>query len=269
MTEHEHERQHEHEAGPAHSRPTPYDLIFGASVFDDARFDLIREQAQARGVVTAAGLSMLAAAGELLRELMPPDVEGEQHREAFLQVSTLLFHAYRFRLHGCAVYEMPEPTVRELLSRTDPIGAWALRAPSPAGYLQLPRNLLWARVAEDAAAEPADGFFWSAPTADEGVRGERLDVLLALGVRQGRPGVSLVDVSLEDSERLQHWADVDARPGATDFDNVLPGGELQGYHSLTTHAEILKLVSRCLWRMDTGPAPRLLGEGGTRYRVDG
>jgi hypothetical protein len=245
--------EHRNEAG-ADPRPVPYDLIFGSADFDEGRFELIAEQARAHRAVTAPALVLLPAAGELLRGLLPEESRGAEHRDLVAQVSALLFHAFRFWLHGRCVCALDEATARSLLTRTEPVGEWPLRTPAPAGYVQLPRHLVWSRVAEDAAAEPVDGFFWSAPTADEGARGQRLDLLLALGVRRDRPGLSVVDASLEDSERLVHWADVDARPGGTDFENVLPGGELQGYHSLTTQAEVLKLASRCFWYLDTAGA---------------
>jgi hypothetical protein len=238
------------------TRPTPYDLIFGAPSFDETHFELLREQTDARPAPTATELYMQSGAGTLLRELLPDD-DTAGHRERVAQMSALMFHAFRFWRHGKRVYEMTDAAMGAiLLDRTEPVGEWRFRAPAPAGYVQLPRNLFWARVAADAAAEPVDGWFWSAPTAEEGVRGERLDLLLALGVRPRRPGVSLVDVGMEASGELTHWADVDARPGGTDFENVLPGGELQGYRSLTTHAEVLKLASLCFWWIDTAGAAR-------------
>lgn len=241
----------EHETGAGRARPTPYDLIFDPAHFDEARFRLIAEQAAARAAVTPGDLALLPAAGELLRALLPEPEEGVPHGELVTQVSALLFHSFRFWLHGRRTHEIPEADARALLGPDVVVGEWDLRAPAPAGYVTLPRNLLWARVADDAAHEPVDGFFWSAPTAGEGVRGERLDLLLALGVRRGRPGLSVVDASIEDGASLRHWGDVEARPGGTDFENVLPGGELNRYHSLTTRAEILKLVSRILWHLDT------------------
>jgi hypothetical protein len=251
-------------------RITPYALIFGAPSFDESHFTLIREQAEGRPATSPTELLMLPATGTLLRELLPEDGAAGQHRELVARLGALLFHAFRFWLHDQTVYEFTEPAARALVERSEPIGEWRLEAPAPAGYVQLPRNLFWARVAEDVAPEPADGFFWSAPTADEGVRGARVDVLLVLGVRRGRPGVSLVDVSMESGDELQHWGDVTGRPDGADFANVLPGGELQGYHALITRAEVLKLASRCLWRIDTGVAGAVEAEPGTRrFRVDG
>jgi hypothetical protein len=236
-------------AGP--DRPTPYDLIFAPPGFDESRFDGVREEAESRGAVSAGELLLLPAAGALLRELHPEAGPGDE-RERLAGAGALLFHAYRHWRHGRSVHALSERAVRALLGRTESAGSWTFRAPAPAGYVQLPRNLLWARVEADAAPEPVDGFFWSWPGSEEGARTPRLDLLFCLGVRHGRPGVSLADVSLDAAADAAQWADVEARPGGTDFENVLPGGELQGYHALTTQAEALKLAVRCFRRIDAG-----------------
>jgi hypothetical protein len=248
-------------------RPTPWSIIFEAPGFDLSAFELIREQVQAQPARSATELFMLPAAGTLLRDLLPSETEGAAHREAVQQVTALLFHSFRYWLHGRRTWEIGEAPARALLTPTGAAGGPQAVPPGPAGYLQLPRNLLWARVAADVAPEPVDGFFWSAPTEEEGARSPRLDVLLALGVRAGRPGISVVDVSVEAAEDLQQWADVEARPGGTDFENILPGGELQGYHALLTRTEVLKLAVRCFRAVAAAdvPAPP---EGG-RVVLDG
>lgn len=233
----------------ARSRVTPWDVVFGGGAFD-ARLDELEAQAPARSATTPTELFMLPAAGELLRELLPEST-ADAHREVVAQISALMFHGFRFRLHGRRVVRVDEAAIRRLVDDRPHVGEWAFRAPGPAGYLQLPRNLFWARVAEDAPAEPADGFFWSAPEPEEGVRGARLDLLVCLGVRPDRPGLSLVEVGVESGGPLQHWADVQARHDGSDFANLLPGGELQNYYALATQAEVLKLASLCFWHLDT------------------
>jgi hypothetical protein len=225
---------------PSHTdRITPYRLIFGPAAFDDTRFEAVREQADAHDAVAPQQLFMLPAAGELLRELAPP----EGGRDVIAQVSALLFSAFRYWRHGRHTYRITEPLLRQLVAPdyTTP----RPQPPAPAGYVQLPRHLVWARVADEAAAEPVDGFFWSAPAPGESGGPGRLDLLFALGVREGRPGLSLFDVSLDAAAQLSEWAAVSARPDGEDFGNVLPGGELQGYHALTTGAEALKLAALC------------------------
>ncbi|HSJ07164.1 MAG TPA: hypothetical protein VK936_10695 [Longimicrobiales bacterium] len=239
-------------AGP--NRPVPYDLVFAAPGFDESRFAVVQEEAESRGAVSAGELLLLPAAGALLRELHPEAVGPGDERDRIARAGALLFHAYRHWRHGRCVYALSERAVRALLDLTESVGPWAFRAPAPAGYVQLPRNLLWARVEEDAVPEPVDGFFWSWPGPEEGARTPRLDLLFCLGVRRGRPGVSLADISLDVAADAEQWADVEARPGGTDFENVLPGGELQGYHALTTQAEALKLAVRCFRRIDAGGA---------------
>jgi hypothetical protein len=248
-------------------RVTPWDIIFGGPAFDLSAFELIREQVEARPARTTTELFMLPAAGTLLRDVLPEDEPGTAHREVVRQVTALLFHAFRYWLHGRRVWELTEATTRALLLPQASADGSPVAPPAPAGYVQLPRNLLWARVAEDAAPEPVDGFFWSAPADAEGAGPPRLDLLLALGVRAGRPGVSVVEVSVEAADALQQWADVEARPGGTDFDNMLPGGELQGYHALITRTEVLKLAARCFRRIASS-AVEVPAEAG-RVVVDG
>ncbi|HEX6306580.1 MAG TPA: hypothetical protein VFZ69_00255 [Longimicrobiales bacterium] len=229
--------QPEHTDGSA-SRPTPYSLIFGPDVFDEARFESVRAE-DAGAAVSASQLFMSPSAGGLLREFTPPD--GGPDRVA--QVSALVFSVYRFWLHGRHVYRLTEPQARPLLAEKPGI-AGPVVPPLTAGYVQLPRNLVWSRVSEELAPEPVDGFFWSAPGA-AAASAARLDLLYALGVRAGRPGLSLFDVTLESVVRLEDWANADARAEGEDFANILPGGELQGYHAILTAAEALKLAALC------------------------
>jgi hypothetical protein len=228
-------------------RVTPYELIFGAPGFDETRFVAIREQLTSDAAASAASLALLPTAGELLRELLPEDDGAAAHGAVFTQVSALLFHAFMFWNEGQRTFTLGEPELRGLLggrlASSGPVDP-----PAPAGYVQFPRNVVWSRVSEDTAPEPVDGFFWSA--AQSGST-RRLDVLLALGVRRGRPGISIIDVALEDTSTLAHWAAVKARPAGDDFANVLPGGELQMYHAVTLHAEVLKLVALCFRALNT------------------
>lgn len=256
MTEHiETER-----GGP--DRLTPYELVFSGPAFDESRFELLREQADAHAAVTPATLLMLSAASELLRELRPVDAPEADHHEVVARTGALLFHAYRFWRHGRDVYAVDEDLLRRTLESREPIGAWVFQVPAPAGYLQLPHHMFWARVADDVAPEPVDGFFWSAVEPADPLL--RLDLLLALGLRRGRPGVSLVDLAIEDAT-AGHWADAQARPEGTDFENILPGGELRDYRALTNGTEVLKLASLCFWLIDTCDAAIEDRVGGGRW----
>jgi hypothetical protein len=228
-------------------RPTPYELFLEPASFEGVSMPLLREQAEARGATTMGELLALPAGGALLRELVP-DADATQHRDLVEQMGALLFHAFRYWLHERIVYRFSENATRALFDQSPE--EWAFIAPAPAGYVQLPRNMIWARPASDAQAEAADGFFWSAPSEFEGGSGQRLDVLLALGVRADRPGLTVVPVSIEPGIDPVQWADVRARPDGEDFANILPGGELKQYHALTTHAELLKLVVRAFRHID-------------------
>jgi hypothetical protein len=221
-------------------RVTPYELIFGAPSFDEARFEAVRAEAAQMAAQSSAELFMLPAAGELL-QAMTPAAGG---MDAVAQVRALIHAAYRFWLADRHVYRIPEPMLRDLLADT---GA-APALPQPAGYVQLPRNAIWARVSAAAAPEPIDGFFWCLDGAPDGP----LELLFALGVRAGRPGVSLFDVRLETVAQLEHWGSAKVRDEGDDFANVLPGGELQGYLALTSAAEGLKLAALCLARVGAG-----------------
>ena len=228
----------------AHDRLSPYQLIFGPAVFEESRFIAVREQAEAHHATSPTELFMLPAAGDLLRELVPP----EGGRETVAQVRALLFSAYQYWRHGRHVYRMTDAMFESVVAE----GATPERPPHPpaeAAYLQLPRNRLWARIADDAPPEPVDGFFWSSPGAGANGAGKRLDLLFALGIRAGRPGLSLFDLSLDTPSQLAEWATVDARPDGTDFANVLPGGEMQGYHAITLGAEALKFAALCFARI--------------------
>lgn len=250
------------------TRLTPYELVFGGAAFDESRFELLREQADTHGATTPSALLMLPAAGELLRELRPVEPSTGDHQEVIARTGALLFHAYCFWRHGRGVHAMDAALLRQTLDRAPPVGSWLFRVPAPAGYVQLPHHLFWARVADDAAAEPVDGFFWS--VADPADPLLHLDLLLALGLRRGRPGVSLVDLAVEDATAAGHWADVRARPDGVDFENILPGGELQGYRAVTTRGEVLKLASLCFWLIDTYEADvEDRAAGGRWYHVHG
>jgi hypothetical protein len=146
------------------------------------------------------------------------------------------------------------------MDSAEPIGGWHFRAPAKAGYLHLPRNLLWARVTEDVPAEPADGFFWTmidtaargSEDAEVGDGGARLEprlpasvaLLLVLGLREDRPGFTVVDAMASPPDPPGHWGDTNARGEGEDFANILPGGELSHLHGIVNVAELFKLASR-------------------------
>jgi hypothetical protein len=264
---------------------TPYALVFANERFESQDFPAIAAEAESRGIDASDPdqFVMLGIVGTLLRDLsgsalpaQPPDAArlstGEPDpRLGLRMLAALLFQAYHFWRFDRRVYTLEDAHFEALLARTIEIGSWQLAPPQPAGYIKLPRHRLWSRIEQAATPEPVDGLFWTMighpdPAAPPYAR---LDVLLALGMHPGRPGLSVIEVGVtlpaeparrgcdSAAERTRpeaarpelrapagHWADIRAREEGDDFANVLPGGELSGLHALTNTAEVLKLVSR-------------------------
>jgi hypothetical protein len=263
------------------ARLTPYELVFGRAEFEDERFPAVLEEAHARGVSTASPdrFLLLAAVGELLRELLPGDggygvesggrsgmvEEDGEYGEVLEHVGLLAYQVFHFWRYGRRLLVLEPALARYLVDDVPRVGDWALTPPYPAGYLQVPRHMFWARASEDAVPEPVDGFFWVmvGDPDPETPPYPRLDVVLVLGVRPGRPGLSTLNVGMDlDVARAGHWGDADARPEGRDFATVLPGGELQGLYSLVTVAEVLKLLSLCFWYMGTRPSALVMTAAG-------
>lgn len=239
----------------SHDPPDPYDLVFGAESMDDRLFPPIAEEASARGLPLddPERFVFLSSVGKLLQAIGgdepygTADEESDTGRDAIRQYGRLLYHAFQFWRSGKVRASVDEPTLRRLVEGVAASSPWTLAAPAASGYLRLPRNLIWAAPAPALPPEPADGFFWTrVEPADAPVR---LHVLLALGVRPDRPGFSVVPTT-GVVDREPHWADIDARPGGTDFETTLPGGELDRLYSIENAAELLKLASLCFRELD-------------------
>ena len=232
-------------------RETPYDVVFRRGDIDfDARFDDVRAEALQRGVPLddPERFVMLGSAGALLRDMLLDAAAADEAGElwdalpprAIAQAGALLYHAFRFRESGARVASLDEAATRALLAAGRP-GAADGAPPAPgAGYVQLPRNLIWARAEEGGPAEPLDGFFWAL--------GPRFDALLALGVRSRRPGFTAIPIGLElaSPTELARIAAAPARTQGADFENILPGGELDRLLGLTNTGEALRLAALCL-----------------------
>jgi hypothetical protein len=225
----------------------PYDLAFAGEL--EAVFPQIREEADERDVDVrdTERFLMLEHVGQLLRSLLPPDAQGA----AVSQFGAIVTHAYHFWLAGKTTFALEEPALRSLLDAATAIGSWDMVPPAPAGYVQLPRNLLFARIAEGAQAEAVDGFFFIMPGANDPAVPpyEQLSVLLVLGVLPHRAGFSVIHATTTvTAEAPGHLGDVTARETGNDFENVLPGGADRLF-AVTNTLEVLKLVSRCLWHL--------------------
>lgn len=235
-------------------RLTPYELVFGAEQMDDKLFPPIGDEAATRNIPLddPDRFLFLTSVGKLLRGIAgDPEDTADDAGETMRQYGRLLYHAYYFWRQGRNLLVLDPGTARGLVDAPPDIDDWSLTTPSPAGYLQLPRHLFWAAPAPGMRPEPADGFFWTfhedAPAAPA------LHVLLALGLRPDRPGVSVIPAEgvLDD---VEHWANAVGREGgAADFESTMPGGELDRLYSLETTTEVLKLASLCFWQVAAHP----------------
>jgi hypothetical protein len=134
--------------------------------------------------------------------------------------------------------------------------------------VQLPYQRLWARVAEQEAYEPVDGWFAAARTLTSGAHEIRL--LAVLGLRSERPGVSLVPhhATLAEPEVGTHLARAWRAEGEA-FANTIPGGERMGYRTLATASELEALALRTWRALDTAGATLERHEGGTSGAGEG
>jgi hypothetical protein len=219
------------------ARLTPYEVGIPGRRFVEDTFRLITEEAEGRSVDTLdpGAFALLGQVGLAVRE-----VQGEERGGGELQrYAAFLYRAYHFRRDGEPLFLLEAAAARRLVGSTpEPFAAWRGGLPSEAGYLQLPRHLFWSRPDEEGPAEPLDGIFWTHSSRDT------LSLLVALGVRAERPGISVVEIpplSLEDAAR---WPVETVREGGMDFATTLPGGEMDALYSVVTLGEALKLAAR-------------------------
>ncbi len=230
-------------------RRSPYHLVFGADSMDDTLFPPIAGEAEARDhpLDDPDRFPFLTSVGRLLQAIAG-EPSADDGGESFHQHARLIFHAFHFWRAGRREFELTADRVRPLLDRgLDSLDRGAddgMRPtpPAPAGYLRLPRNLLWAAPVPGQVPEPVDGFFWVVGSHGAGL--SPLHLLMALGVRPDRAGFSVVTAS-GAVEEAPEWAAMEARPGGRDFATTLPGGDLDRLHSIETTAELLKLASLC------------------------
>jgi hypothetical protein len=216
-------------------RAHPYDMVFALPELEGTAFPAIRKEAEERGVDLHdhERMLLLEGMGELMRSLLPADAAAP----AFAQFAPIVTHAFHYWLEGKQTFAIGEATFRSMIDGTGALGDWQMAAPARAGYVALPRNLIFSRIDESAQAESVDGFFFI-------LGKERVDVLLVLGLVPNRAGFSIISIAgmLRDAPG-GHFGDVQARDEGVDFENVLPGGGGRLY-ALTNTMEALKLVSR-------------------------
>ncbi len=229
----------------AYARRTPFEVLLPAPEFADERFPALEEEARRREIpLVDPGVMLLLESGvELLQELRDP---GQDPAEGY-PYGALLFHAFHFWRAGRPLFLLDTPAFRRLVAEGPGAGEWSPRPPGAAGYVQLPQHILWAVGGEGSVPESVDGFFWSVPDPDH------FSVLVVMGMRRDRPGVSVVPLPPLPLRTVGEWAVTTVRPGGGDFTSSLPGAELEGLHAVETAGEILKLAARVFWYLDVRP----------------
>ncbi len=229
------------------ARLTPYEVGIPGRAFADENFEAIREEAEVRGVdpTDPGAFLMLGQVGRVLGELQG----GERGADALQRFGAFLFHAFHFHRAGEPLFLLGTDTVRELAEGEPAAAEWSGELPSDAGYLQLPRHLVWSHPDPEAPPEDLDGIFWTRSA------GETLSLMPALGVRPDRPGISVVPLPPLSLADAGGWLGARAREEGQgeDFETTLPGGELDRLYSVVTVGEVLKLAARVLHRIHTRP----------------
>jgi hypothetical protein len=234
---------------------TPYEMVFGEAGFETRVFPRIQSEAEARGDDPAVRerFGFLSLVGDAAREIVP----AEAGAEAMEEYRALLYHAFNFWRFGRRSYLLEPATARYLVEAAPALAGWELTLPAPSVYIQLPPRLFWASIATDVPPEPVDGFFATVCSGTDpmGAPYQHLQVLMALGLRRGRAGFSVIPFETEAGPGIPAiWAETPGRDGARDFDNILPGGEMAGLYSILTTTEALKLLARALWYVDSHSA---------------
>lgn len=246
--------------GPSTARLTPYELAFLEGDFESRVFPTIQEEAEARGEEPARRerFAFLAAGGEAIRDIIPPDAPPEMLEE----YRALFYHAFNFWRFGRRLYVLEPAVARYLVEGAPRLADWELSAPFDSLYIQLPPNLFWASIGTDVPPEPVDGFFVTVARERDplGLPFVDVQVLMVLGIHRLRAGFSVIAFDTEAGQGIPPvWAEP-GRDQGRDFENVLPGGDIAGLYSILTTAEAFKLVARVLWYVeshteDVTPAP--------------
>jgi hypothetical protein len=228
-----------------YARITPYELLLPSDDFPQRRFPAIEEEAEQRGgdLGDPESFALLGEVGMSLRT-----IRGEEEDPALIQQhGALFFHAFHFWREGRPLFLARTGVVRFLTETGPPRDRWEPRLPAKAGYVQLPQHLVWGPREGDEIPESVDGLFWAAP--DE----ENVSLLVAMGVRKDRPGISVVPLPLLPLGAAAHWASTKVREEGKDFAADLPGAELENLYALRTGAEAVGLAMRIFWYLHTFP----------------
>lgn len=238
-------------AAPGSARLTPYEIAFMDGDFESRVFPMIQDEAEGRREDPARRerFVFLGTGGDAIRDIIPPDAPAEMLEE----YRALFYHAFNFWRFGRRLYVLEAAVARYLVEGAPGLEDWSFSAPYDSLYLQLPTNLFWASIGTDVPPEPVDGFFVTV-SRDRDALGfpfTDVQVLMVLGIHRLRAGFSVVPFDTEVGDGIPPvWAEP-GRDRGTDFENVLPGGDMAGLYSILTTAEALKLVARVLWYVET------------------
>lgn len=225
----------------AYLRRTPVDVLFPQPESAEEWMGEvlgIGEEAATRDLAAFLGLAPVRS---LMDRVLATDSDGAAE-SPLGTMSFFAFHALRAGDVRLAETATLRAAARPGGGKAHPEGplAW----PRGAGYVQVPRNLLWTTPESGMRPEPVDGFFWYVPEEP------LASLLLISGLIAGRPDlhVTLVqDAPLEDADI---WEQQSMRDDGADFASTLPGGEQ--LYALANLGEALKLAGRLL-RLPTTP----------------
>lgn len=242
----------------AEARVTPYERIL--EPLAESVWPAVRAEAEQRGVdeLRRDRFVLLGHVGAALQDMLPDDMPPE----AVEEYADLLYHGYHFWRWGQRLYSF-DPAVAEAIAAPElDLGEWIFAAP-PACYIQLPYQRFWARVSADAPYEPVDGCFVVVDDTEPAPEaGAHLRILLVLGLRADRPGVSLVSYRTDlDPASAAERARRPWREEGAPFANAIPGGELKELHAIVTTSELEALVVRLLAHLDRHPDKLLARTG--------
>lgn len=268
---------------PDRSRPrpalhiTPYEVAFATTTHETEVFPSIAADAELHGSdpLLLERFSLLPSAGTAVRAFVPPDAP----LEGLEQYRALLYHGFNYWRLDKPTYLVHPAVARYLVEAQPRMDDWELSLPHPSLYLQLPPNLFWGSVSTDSIPEPVDGMFVTGAAA-RGLSPDpivRLEILLILGLRRDRAGFSVIPFDTEAGPGIAAtWAEPGGRDEGSDFENTLPGGEISGLYSILTVGEVLKLLGRIIWYIDSFPldlssriVPAPLTESGGIARLSG
>ena len=229
----------------AYARMTPFEIAFPDEGRVGALAAAVVEEASSRRVdPELPGIFItLGAVDDFVSELRAPDEsDGSVHR-----YGPLVFQAVHFVRAGRPVYLLETPVTRQLVKDAPAANP---QPPAPAGYLQLPQHLFWMGGPEGSPPESLDGLFWFVSGTGA------TQVLPITGMLPDRPGFRAVPLPEAPFAEASQWLSTDMRRGGADYENSLPGHDLDGLFAVETAGEVLKLLARFFAYVEGTPGAR-------------